>query len=1459
MKPFVAVKVYRWKSASEKELILLNAFQDDNKEDAIHKLANSILPDTSFYTWSNDKSLLFSIKDVKWKGYNVNPFKAHDYESKELLEPVSYEYHLNTLFMHKVIHLVFESDLPPILRKNKYYFPNLKKQTVQQYKKRNDKLLKLYEHDAKNVRILPEYYTRANFHGMLNNVSLPIIFDNMHTSKYIDMIQWIDDTSKILYRIYKKHRIHKEHFAMWTNVAKITKINVINIYSVMNRNSFCKISIDHEGNILFNYILDHRKYIRWREIHEHQTKIISILQNVLKIGIKLAEISMNINFKLEVQNSTLKLLSKNISESIDIFHILSNKATSITCTYKRSSNYSQNTDIYDYIKSRINLGISKQEILDELNNLGVSGNLEEIVNDEFDMMNDANVDTQPLQIKLQDNGTIILIKPYSQGYDINVINCPNNIEFQYLVYWLTRVVSMSVGKVLPAAQKAVVLQPLPPSVESFKSKSSKSSDSSASVDDGSIDFDDLDSLGGAPSKNNNFINLLQQADKDLFAENYAREKCQNHSQPVVLNKEQKENLENTNQMHFDNIIEYGSKPSNMNYYACPRLWCPQSKVPLSADDANAKCPLEGEMPMQLFWDNDKNKKRYVKLIKPNDKGMCVPCCMKKEPKPNDTGKCMAYLQKTNDDRQDILPMANLPNDHHTDIVETDENYIMNQIAPIPVGRYGSIPEYLSKILNIKPDSCNKVLTKAHACFVRKGVKNSKTDSIIHSIMEILDFKTKAEFIRDVKKKLDLYTFISLADGMICKQFMSMREIVPENNMPLVKEYNASKLSAFKEGNLSRTLNIYYAYKRYIDYLSCKDFTAMKNPYYLYSLVSSLYDIYILVWEKIDKTNDIYFNCFHTIIDFNPSVAMIIREGMYYEPVEVKTRGIIGSKTFKLNDYPKLRDIVIQCNKQNTDIKTYTNLNILHNWVRSKLLKKWKKYDIKYVLMNSDLTISSFLTSGNIMLEFHTMKISFLPNIIKDFGIDTENIRFYDDMVDKNLNVNILKEDFALFSQKCQELSINIRIGNVQKENALEYYSSYILPQKQLTNSMIIHTNGKNEYYASYANMQRKSKKWYELQKMVATTIIKNYTKVRNNYNNRKEKVDHLLTLFAKMPAIEMKKVKLILEEIPVESLESAKTWLSDLIVHSKYDYYSSTPVEHKDEYTFSQNAILQTIPDYMLIYHNALPNVRTKQEDEVNVVLQDTLPVQSMSDMTAAPAIFSGEALTLKTKWIMHKKSRWNNMVYIKCVYTKDTIPNFIAWFMKRIGISGISYQDIEKLVKQKYVDIMNDKEIFLDILQDPWYFEQWTKKAGRKFGSTQQFWENYYVNLSQQDRIRYTTSIQQNDMPFANDLHMMAISELLNISILLIHRGKYGKFESGNVRGEVDDLKGSSTLFAAKRNLPSRPLLIFHKTYEKQSIVYNIIVDKNIQNRAEALYVKYDDVPATIKVLTDAHLSDML
>jgi hypothetical protein len=75
------------------------------------------------------------------------------------------------------------------------------------------------------------------------------------------MIQWVNDLSSILYKLYKKHKIKKDYFESWTNIDKITQINVLNIYSILNINSFCKISIDNKGLILFNYIFCSLRHI----------------------------------------------------------------------------------------------------------------------------------------------------------------------------------------------------------------------------------------------------------------------------------------------------------------------------------------------------------------------------------------------------------------------------------------------------------------------------------------------------------------------------------------------------------------------------------------------------------------------------------------------------------------------------------------------------------------------------------------------------------------------------------------------------------------------------------------------------------------------------------------------------------------------------------------------------------------------------------------------------------------------------------------------------------------------------------------------------------------------------------------------------------------------------------------------------------------------------------------------
>ena len=1504
MKPFSVVKVYRWKSAKEKQLYIFNAeegyaghtddaiyiketiYQDDNVEDAVNKIGLFIQDKSKFYVWEGNKPLLFDIKESKWRGYNVNPFKCFDYTSSELDEPISYDYTTSKLFMCKTINIVFENDLPRELQKNKYYFPKMKTEALKYYQKHDEKLGFLKKQDVKNVTVLPEYYKRITLKTKLTGIVLANLFDNMTTSKYVDMIQWVNDTSKILYKLSKTHRIHRDYMGIWTNVDRINQINVINIYSVVQRNSYCKVTVQNDGNITFNYILESRAYIKWDDVMKHKKKLMLVLQNAFKQPIKAKELSLNIGLKIEVHNTSFKTLIKKIGEAIDVFHVVKNEKNSLSCTYKRCSNYGQNVDIYDYIRSRINLGISKQEIIEELHNLGITGNTESMIDDEINVM-EQNVEAKDrAKINLQENGTIVTMVPYSHGYDISITNIPNKVEFQYLLYWLSRILYLSIDTTMKRKSEPV---PKKPSTKSSSSASSRGSlgsrsySSQESVDHGSIDFD-LDSMGGGwavrvvegagkagpnTSKNNNFINMLQQADKDLFGENYARDKCQNPSQPIVMSKSQKEALEQNNQMHFDNVIEYGSRPEIQNYYACPRLWCPQSKVPLSVDDPNAKCPIADEEPIKLFWDNDKDKKRYVKLIKPNEKGMCVPCCMKKEPKPDEINKCKNMKQNT-EPKKTVSPKQ----ESHNYI---DENYIMNQSAPIPVARYGSIPEYLHMVLmdkKIPYEACTKTLNKSHACFVRKGIKNSKYDSIILAIFHILGFKTKQEFMKDIRKKLDLITFLSLDNGFICKQFMNMREIIPAHKNKLLKEFNVFKNNTkicninTKEANVSRILNIYYGYKRFMDYLGSNDFVARKDPVYLYSLINALYDMNLLIWEKMDKTDEIYMHCPSNItIDFNPSLGMILKEGPYYEPLELKMRSTPPLKSIKLNDYPKLKEMIAKCKgPENKHADIYKNLYTLNNWVKSKVLANYKSYAIKNILINTDLTINKLLTGGNILLEFDTISIAFLPNMVKDFGIQYNDILFYDDVIGIK-HVKVLKNDLETFAEKCHNLSIGFQLGRIVKESDKEYNTELMIEPSKLLDSLMLHTNNHNEFYDSLGVTDRKTKKWYELQKMVANNIIKKYSDSQLagiNMMNRQEKVKKLLESFVslKLPATDLKKVKIILEEIPIESHETVTKWLSNMIIHTKYDYFSRGIQENKSEFIFSQNALVRSgvkhIPEHLLAYHKSLPNISVSDTEvidiPININRNDTNNVEIQ-----LPKIFEGKLEPLKTKWIMHKKSKWTNMCYIKCDYDKNTMPEFVEWLAAYLGMRNISYSDILAISRQKYFDYMNDKEVMFEILQDPFYYQAWMEKIKRKIGTIQLFWDNVYSKLSQDNRSKYINEILDSKQLYPTDFDIQSISEIFNINILMIHRAKYGKFDAGQVRGDIDDLKISSTLYASKQNMGSRPLIILHKTYEKNNSVYNLIVDKTITPQGSSmLYLKYDEVNTNIKMLVEAHLEDL-
>jgi hypothetical protein len=318
---------------------------------------------------------------------------------------------------------------------------------------------------------------------------------------------------------------------------------------------------------------------------------------------------------------------------------------------------------------------------------------------------------------------------------------------------------------------------------------------------------------------------------------------------------------------------------------------------------------------------------------------------------------------------------------------------------------------------------------------------------MNALAEILDFKSKKQLINDIKNRLNLIMFLSIENGNVCKAFMDKLPIIPnENNIKELHEH----LQKYPEINkicdldndikYSRYLAIYKSYKKFIDYLETNSYQIPKSPYYLFSLISILYNKLLIIWEKQTKEKIVNIICpFYTsfsdlissLKDINPDLVMLIKEKKYYEPLEVKYRNKDLIKTFKLNQFPNLNDLFKACsNSNNFDNynRIYQNIFSLQTWINSRILKNYEKFKITSIIINSDLTIENFLTKCGILLTIDKIGISFLEKIISDFKIN--KIYFYDDLNDNGIkfNINVLVSDLELFKEKAISLKIKYNLG-----------------------------------------------------------------------------------------------------------------------------------------------------------------------------------------------------------------------------------------------------------------------------------------------------------------------------------------------------------------------------------------------------------------------------------------------
>lgn len=1507
MKPLKPVKITRWVSESEqityifdsildtsqpapqalqvpqakdKTIIIKeNIYQDDNIEYAINKIAHYISPNTPYYAWNKSGAILFSIEKIKWKGYNVNPFKSKDRSSEELKEPITYKYNRG-IFNSTHLNIVFLNDFK---ENNKYYFVPSKAAT--NIDRREAILKTLYNKQLAYTRILTEVYSRIDFCAELKNISnMASIFDRMHANNKMQLIQWCYDSSHIVYKLYKKHNLSDRFLNSAFNTDKIRNFNCIYIYSVLSNGTYCKICLNSNGLLILSYILDLRNSINWNDLIRNKNMIVKYLQDNLKQKIVLQELNINAKIYFNIDNSSFATLSKKVGEYIDIFHVgrLINEKNKnkILCIYKRSNNYNKEPiDLNEYIKSRLNLGINDKELIIELMNLGISQiDAENLIQIELTATANGVNGAQPqINVKIENTGTIVAIESYKQGYMVEISNCPSKKELSYLLYWLSRIIE-NTRKIV---KKADVPVRAPVVIAAIAQSESSSSREDENIGNESFDLGSDDDFfkGGAlgRQKHGYFMTLLKNADKDLFTDNYARKKCQAAFQPLVLSKQEKDDLQEKDMLkYFDNIIEYGSKPELKNFYTCPRIWCPVSKIPLDYNIDDPKCPIENEEPMKLYWNKDKTKPRFVKLTDADENGLSAPCCFKKEftLKEKKTRANAPANPQTNSQANPI-PQANpqtntIPqaNPQVKEPVEKDENYIMNKSAPIPANRFGLVPEKLYSILfpSVSYALCSKTLNKAEKCLIRHGIhhksskQNSKKDSIMHACAYLLGFNDKTSFIKDIRKRLDLLHFISLEDGNICKDFLDMTHIQNAKHILNVYKEDRHRTNKYFDDKLSNITTIYGAYLKFIEYLATDSYPDEKNPQYIFSLIALLYNTLLIIWEKQD--NDInlicpYYTSYADILlglDLNPKVMMILKEGLYYEPLEMKSRNEDSVKRILLTNLSNTEELFAECNKltKKEESESAKNIFLLSQYAKSNLFAVSKKFFIESIIINSDLTIDTFITKSNIVLRTDKIPISLLPSIMKQ--LDAKHILFYDDIIGQEYKVSVLISDLNIFLDKCKENKIQAYIGKVIKQTEQELMSSFTIPSITIEDNMIIHNSKNNALHSNIEVNKRQSKKWFQLHKLVANKLLKVYNNdmlAQLSTKNRTEIIQQLLQHFLNIPIKDRRKIQIILEGLPIYTIDHIRNWYNNIIVYNKYQLFNREVQETPTEFIFTQYHIANKLPSKIIKYHATMPNRDFETFNSKQYVIKNN----SINE-DVLPIIFTGVPEKLKSKWTKHKKLIWDKMILRRTQYFKTIIPELFDWLVKRLGYN-ISYTKIEDLTRNKYFDALKNDEAMMELLSDPSFYGEYVAKMNKlhntkkKFKTLQIFYDDYYADSSMKERDDIVEAVLNDGQLYPNDLNLLTMSEFLNISILIIHRTKYGKVADINVkRGELEDLLHSSTLFPAKNNIEDRPLLILGKEYDKYYCSYYAITEIN-----KNIYIQYKDAPNDVKMLVEGHM----
>ena len=464
----------------------------------------------------------------------------------------------------------------------------------------------------------------------------------------------------------------------------------------------------------------------------------------------------------------------------------------------------------------------------------------------------------------------------------------------------------------------------------------------------------IDGMVLKDNNNNIFLSKLKNLEPTLFLSeddgkfNAYSKLCQasQQRQPVILTQSEKdkidENDKKNNSKSYNKALQYGSDPTKKNWYICPRYWCLKTNSAISEEDVKAgKCGKviqKGEKTVpkgHYVYEFNHHIQHHSKdgSYKENTpgfldgslhpKGLCLPCCFKKEWDSKGQIDRRKECLKGKDGDVDGDGDGDIDGDDDGDADEIDmkkykrtknakqEEYVYEiRRYPIPQKRWGFLPMAVQLFLqtdnslSVNPDN-NKYLkdNESTTTLLRYGVENSSHKSFIACIADVYSYKKRLSVVPSIDEMCDIIAnavnidlFINYHNGSLVSIFKP--KIYEIENIDPTKYENTffiGKLNMANDKHIEFINDAIASYENFITFLKNKesyidhtylwDIVCSPNP----NLFQSGCNLAILKIREVDVTDDIELLCptsvySSVLYDIRKETIVLLKHDNYYEPI-----------------------------------------------------------------------------------------------------------------------------------------------------------------------------------------------------------------------------------------------------------------------------------------------------------------------------------------------------------------------------------------------------------------------------------------------------------------------------------------------------------------------------------------------------------------------------------------------